>query len=236
MCLIHPGAMTRGTSSHFLGRLDAGARQRLLDSGRARRYPAQSILFFEGDEAHDVLVVRAGDIKISITVEDREVLLDVLGPDDILGELSAIDGAPRSATATALTPVEVVAIPFRTFTDFLAEHPVVGLELMRCVASRLRAASRRQVEYGGLDAVGRVCSRLVEMVERYGEVTDEGVVIRGSLSQGDIAGWAGLSREAVVKALRALRALDWVRTSPRSITVVDLAAVASRASVTLVAS
>jgi CRP/FNR family transcriptional regulator, cyclic AMP receptor protein len=151
-----------------LSRLDATEQVQLLGKGRVRRYPAHSILFFECDDAHDVLIVRTGEIKVSITVDGHEVLLDVLGAGDVLGELSAIDGGARSATATALTAAEVVAIPTVAFMGFLTEHPVVALDLMRSVAGRLRDASRRQVEYGALDAVGRVCRRLVEMMDRYG--------------------------------------------------------------------
>ena len=95
---------------------------RLLALGRVRRYPAQSILFFEGDDAHDVVVVRSGELKVSRTVEGREVLLDVLSGGDVLGELAAIDGWPRSATATALTTAEVSASEARP--EAAARRPV----------------------------------------------------------------------------------------------------------------
>jgi CRP/FNR family cyclic AMP-dependent transcriptional regulator len=223
--------LTAGTSTRsFLDHLDPQQRDRLLGLGRVRRYPAQSILFFEGDDAHDVVVVRTGELKVALTVEGREVLLDVLGNGDVVGELSAVDGRPRSATATALTAAEVIAIPTSAFMNFLIEHPGAGLVLMRCVTGRLRDASRRQVEYGALDAIGRVCRRLVEMINRYGEPVGTGVEIRGPLTQGEVASWAGLSRESVVKALHALRTLGWVTTTSRSITVVDIDAVRSRAS------
>lgn len=129
----------------FLGRLDRTQQEHLLGLGRVRRYPAQSILFFEGDDAYDVVVVRSGELKVAVTVEEREVLLDVLGE---------------------------------------------------------------------------------------GEPIGSAVVINGPLTQGDIAAWAGLSREAVVKALHGLRTLGWVTTTPRSITVVNVDAVTSRAALT----
>ena len=222
----------------FLDRLDPPQQDHLLGLGRTRRYPAHSILFFEGDEAHEVIVVGSGELKVSHTVDGREVLLDVLTDGDVLGELSAIDGHPRSATVTTLTPVEVTAIPAAGFMAFLVEHPDAGLTLMRCVAGRLRDASRRQVEYGALDALGRVCRRLIEMMDRYGRPAPAGqragqVVITGPLTQGDIAAWAGLSREAVVKALHGLRTLGWVATTARSITVTDVDAVTARASLGL---
>lgn len=219
-------------SRTFLSRLDGAQEAQLLELGRVRRYPSQSILFFEGDDAHDVLVVRSGEIKVSITVEGHEVVLDVLGAGDVLGELSAIDGGRRSATATALRAAEVIVIPAVAFMAFLTDHPAVALDLMRSVAGRLRDASRRQVEYGALDAVGRVCRRLIEMMDRYGAAVGSAVIIDAPLSQADIAAWAGLSREAVVKALHALRTLGWVSTTNRCITVHNVDAVTSRASVT----
>ena len=159
-------------------------------------------------------------------------MLDVIEPGNIVGEVAAIDGRPRSATATALTATEVVSIPAATFVAFLESNPGVALILMRYVAGRLRDTSRRQVEYGALDAVGRVCRRLVEMMDRYGVPTGTGVRIDGPLTQSDIAAWAGLSREAVVKALQRLRAVGWVATTARTITVLDVAAVTSRAALT----
>ena len=222
---------TRAPTASFLDRLDAAQRDELLALGHTRRYPAQSIIFFEGDAAHDVVLIRTGELKISATVDDREVVLDVLGPGDILGEVAAIDGLPRSATLTTLTASEVLRIPAATFMDHLAARPAAALVLMRCLAARVRDASRRQVEYGALDAVGRVCRRLVELMDRYGEPTAAGMAISGPLTQGEIAAWAGLSREAVVKALHGLRTLGWVTTTPRSITVVDIDAVTFRAAI-----
>lgn len=225
--------MTRTPSLTFLSRLDEAGQQDLLARGRTRKYRAQSILFFEGDDAHDVMVVQAGEIKVSVSIDGREVLLDVLGPGDVLGELSAIDGGPRSATATSLGAAEVVTIPAERFMEFLSDRPLVTLDLMRAVAGRLRDTSRRQVEFGALDGLGRVCRRLVELMDRYGEPAPTGLRIAGPLSQSEIAAWAGLSREAVVKALHALRALGWVATAAKSITVLDVDAVTARASVVL---
>jgi CRP/FNR family cyclic AMP-dependent transcriptional regulator len=225
--------MARASTATFLDRLDVERQRELLALGRVRRYPTHSFVFFEGDDAQDVVIVRAGQVKVSVTLEGHEVLLDVLGAGDVLGELSAIDGGPRSATATALTDTDASVITADAFSKFIDDHGDVARVLMRSVASRLRDASRRQVEYGALDAVGRVCRRLVEMIDRYGRPAGAGVVIEGPLSQTDIAAWAGLSREAVVKSLHALRALGWVTTTARGVTVVDVDAVTTRASISL---
>ena len=215
----------------FLDRLAPDQAAELLGLGRLRQYPAQSILFFEGDEAHDVVFVRAGELKVAVALDDREIVLEVVGPGEILGELAAIDGKPRSARAVTLTAVEVVAVPAADFRTFLAEHPAAAIVLMHHLAGYVRRASRRQVELGALDSTARVCGRLVDLMARYGRPAGPGVLIHGPLNQSDIASWAGLSREAVVKALNRLRAVGWVTTSPRSITVLDVAAVTTRATI-----
>lgn len=218
----------------FLGRLRPQDAAALVGLGRMRRYPPHSVVFFQGDTAHEVLIVHNGQVKVAVvSVDGREVVLDVLGPGELLGELSAIDGAPRSAAATTLTAVEVTAIDLASFNAFVDDSPTVAVALLRSVAGRLRHTSRRQVEFGTVDALGRVCGRLAEMMDRYGHANGERVDIAPPLSQSEVGAWAGLSREAVVKSLAALRALGWVATTGRTITVIDPAAVRARANATL---
>jgi CRP/FNR family cyclic AMP-dependent transcriptional regulator len=212
----------------FLGCLADDDVTALFALGRERRFRARSVLFFEGDDAHDVFVVLTG-VKVALTSADgREVVLDVVGAGDILGELSAIDGGPRSATATALGEATSLVVPLHGFNQFVAARSAVAVTLLRLVAARLRDSSRRQFEFGAVDALGRVCGRLVEMLARYGE-GDGDRVVRSPFSQQDLAGWAGLSREAVVKALQAMRALGWITMEGRAIRVLDEDAVRARA-------
>jgi CRP-like cAMP-binding protein len=217
----------------FLARLDGSTAGALLALGRERTHPARTALFYEGDEAHDVLIVRDGHVKVAITATDgREVVLDVVGPGDILGELSAVDGGARSATATTVTPATVTAIALDRFNEFRDQHAAVAVELLRAVTDRLRDASRRQVEFGTVDALGRVCRRVVDMIDKYGSGQGQ-LTIDAPLSQQEIGAWAGLSREAVVKALASMRALGWIDTRSRSITVLDPDAIRARANATL---
>ena len=141
--------MHNGVSGGFFVRLDPADAIALAALGRSRTFPAKSVLLFQGDEAHEVVIVRNGQVKVSaLGLDGREVVLDVLVPEEILGELSAIDGEPRSAIATALTPTSVTLIEIDRFRAFVAERPAVAVELLRAVTERLRGASRRQVEFG----------------------------------------------------------------------------------------
>jgi CRP/FNR family transcriptional regulator, cyclic AMP receptor protein len=174
-------------------------------------------------------VLLSGRAKVSTTTEEgKEVILAFRGPGDLLGELSAIDGEPRSASVEAIEPVEALAVASADFRAFLTEHPSIALMLLETVTRRLRDADRKRVEYGAHDATGRVAARLVELAEQYGEQGPDGIRIGLPLTQEELAGWTGASREAVSKALQTLRSAGWVATERRRITIHDLEALRRR--------
>lgn len=181
-------------------------------------------MFLEGDPAHAVVVVQQGDVKITTASQSgREVVLDVLGPGDIIGELSALDGGRRSAAVVALSDLEVLAIPSTVFREISQVHVDLLSELLHEVIGRLRAADRRQIEFSG-DAIARVCTRLVEISERQGSND-----LTLPVNQSELAAWTGLSREAVVKALAALRRLGWISTDGRHVRLVEPSSLRARA-------
>lgn len=198
--------------------------------GTRRSLPAGATLFVEGDEPYDLMIVESGDIKLVTTaLNGTETLLDVLSEGEVVGELSAIDGTPRSATAVALTPVELTSIPVDRFLVFLQEHPASMWSLLGVMVRRLRLANRRQLEFTTSDALGRVCARIDELADRYGSAgAPNHVRIDLPINQTELAQWCGLSREAVVKALRKLRDLGWISTSDGAVTVLDRTSVRSR--------
>lgn len=214
----------------FFNRLSPEAVTEFEWLGARRRFPAGATLFVEGDRAHEVIVILTGEVKVSVgSAEGREVVLDVFERGSLLGELSVIDGRPRSATVTALSSVEVLTVAAGAFNDFLDRHPQVLRVLLVEVIARLRTRVRHQLEFGAGDALGRVCARLAELAERHGEAEVGTVLLRSPVTQTDLAAWTGLSREAVVKALRALRQLGWVDNRGRSIVIRDLEQVRQRA-------
>src|ERR1700704_4276908 len=207
----------------FLAALDDAERSDLLARGRRRRYRRGATVFHEGGGSDEIVVVLAGRVKVStVTADGREGVLASRGPGDLLGELSAIDGEARSATVGALEPVVAAVVAASEFRAYLSAHPRVAILLLEMLARRLRDADRKRVEFGAHDTLGRVAARLVELAERYGEPVREGVRITLPLSQEELAGWTGSSREAVGKALHTLRGLGWVRTERRRITVLEM--------------
>jgi CRP-like cAMP-binding protein len=206
----------------FLGALAPQEAASLRQCAVPRRFRRGQALFHEGAASDRVLALVSGRVKISTTTDEgKEVVLAYRGPGDLLGELSVIDGQPRSAGAEAIEPVQALAIAAADFRAFLVAHPHVGLMLLHTLSRRLRDADRKRVEYGAHDTVGRVAARLLELANRYGEPVTDGVRIGLPLTQEELAGWTGASRESVSKALQTLRNAGWVATERRRITVID---------------
>jgi CRP/FNR family cyclic AMP-dependent transcriptional regulator len=198
--------------------------------GRRRRYPTGARLFHERDPGDAVLVLLSGRVKLScVTAGGREALLGIRVAGELLGEMSAVDAAPRSATATALEAVEVLTVSSQAFTAYLDRTPGVALVLVRILSRRLRDADRKRTEFLAQDTVGRVCSRLVELADRFGDSGEDGTHVDVAITQDDLAGWTGSSREAVIRALRTLRELGWIATRRRGVTVLDVEMIRRRA-------
>jgi CRP/FNR family transcriptional regulator, cyclic AMP receptor protein len=223
--------MIDGEPEEFLDRLDPADRDELVARGRPRRWPAGASLMLEGERASSVILVVSGRVKaFSLTEQGEEVLLAVRGPGSVLGELSAVSGQETSASVAALEPVTAIVVPVPAFLEFLRTHGRAATALLRLVTSRLRDADRKRVEYGAYDIAARVAARLVELAERFGQPAENGVRIDVALSQDELAGWVGASREAVAKALRVLRDRGYVTTGRRTMTVLDLDGLRARAS------
>jgi CRP-like cAMP-binding protein len=157
------------------------------------------------------------------------VVLGLRGPGDLLGELGALDGQPRSASAIALDEVEALVLPAADFKTFLEAHPRAALAILEMLATRLRDADRKRVEFAAQDSLSRVAARIVELSDRFGVEHDEVIQIELPISQEELAGWTGCSRDSVVKALQTMRGLGWLETERRRITVRDLDALRRRA-------
>jgi CRP/FNR family transcriptional regulator, cyclic AMP receptor protein len=113
-----------------------------------------------------------------------------------------------------------MGIPMLTFRTLLEERPGIMRALALIAAQRLRLADRQRVEFAAYDVLGRVARRIDELAES-GTETAEGIEIDAGLSQEDLAAWTAASREAVSKALGAMRTLGWIETRRRVIVVLD---------------
>ena len=213
-------------STHdFLSLLSPEDRAAVETSGHRRRYGRGSVILSSGDDSSSVLIVLEGRVKIARpSFEGHESVLAFCGPGDLVGDLGALDGHERSSDVAALEPVVTLALGGGEFRRLLKDRPGVAKALLTVLAERLRAAGRERADFGSYSVTGRVARRLVDLCEGYGTVTDGGVEIALPLTQEELAGWTGASREAVSKALGTLRRLGWVETNRRGLVVTDIEA------------
>lgn len=212
----------RGQSMDVLG-------DTLRREGHVRRFRRGQALFTEGDRAERVFLIERGWVMIScMSPEGREIVLGLRGSGDIIGELSTLDGEARSATALAVADVDAVVASGAVLTQALDE-PAAARELINVLATRLRDADRKRLQFATLDTLGRVAERLLELSERFGQPTTEGIAVEMPFSQEQLASWCGASREATVKALSALRSLKCISTGRQSLVIHDLSALSGHA-------
>jgi CRP-like cAMP-binding protein len=114
-------------------------REALLQVMRRESYPEGTVLFHKDDVGDTMYLIVQGRIRIFMTdAEGRDITLRYYGPLNMFGEFSPIDQKPRSASAAAAEPLEVLALHRDDFLAFLKERPLVGLEMMRTLVDRLR--------------------------------------------------------------------------------------------------
>jgi CRP/FNR family transcriptional regulator, cyclic AMP receptor protein len=203
----------------FAHRLSEAERSALFVAGRQRTYPRNARVFCEGDRSDFIVVIIEGRVKIVVTTaEGGESLLGVRGPGALVGELAAFDPGPRVASVVALEPLTVRVLAADEFRAFIAQQPEAGLELIRVLIGRLREADRRRAEFGVYDSVSRVAHLLGDLID--GQASGP-APIEVRLSQQEIAGLVGASRESVARALGVLRSRHLVATGRRTITILD---------------
>jgi CRP/FNR family transcriptional regulator, cyclic AMP receptor protein len=202
----------------------------LFATGRRISLKAGSVLFTEGDATSRVVLLVSGRIKAStLSIEGIETILGFRGPGEVLGELSAMDGEPHVATVTVVEDGEALTLPTSRFLEAIDDDPAIARAMLRTVVTRLREADRRRAEFVVLDVTGRVAQRLVELATTTGVPEEEGIRIGIPLSQRELAGWVGASREAVNKALALLEEMGLVSTARRRLVVKDVDALRRRA-------
>lgn len=186
---------------------------------------------FEQDEPGDRLyIVVTGKVKVGCTSADgRENLFSILGPSEMLGEMSLLDPGPRMSTATALTDVQAVTLDRALLREWIAPRPEVAEQLMRVLARRLRRMSTSRAELVFNDAPGRIAKLLLRLAQRFGEQRDGVVEVTHDLTQEKIAQLVGSCRETVNKVLSDFTNRGWIQLQGRGLLIADTERLARRA-------
>ena len=202
--------------------LDDAAAAALRASMETVRLPKGSTLFSEGDDGDHLYVIVEGKLKLGTSSGDgRENLLSILGPGEMFGELSLFDAGPRTSTATAVTDVRLLSLGHKQVIPWITAHPQVALDLLERLAQRLRRTNEVVGDLVFSDVPGRVAKALLDLGERFGKVTDEGLYVHHDLTQEELAQLVGASRETVNKALADFASRNWIRLEGRAVLIID---------------
>ena len=181
---------------------------RLFAHAKPAKLAANEVLFVAGDPGDGCYRVEHGLLKVSmIAASGAERILAIVGPGAIVGELSTIDGLPRSASVAAVRESELSFISRAAFAAFADENPEVYKHMVTLLAARLRDTDGVVAAGSFLPLKGRVARALLDLSEAFGQDVGGGrILIRQKISQSDLAAMAGIARENVSRILN-----DWKR-------------------------
>ena len=183
---------------------------RISNAGRKRVLSRGDHLFETGEDAESMFIVITGRVAIAIAneLDKRESMVALMETGDLFGEMGLLDGGPRSAMARAIEPCEVLEIPYVPVEEMLEKNPHVLRGVVRMLADRLRVMDGALADSVFLDVTGRTAKRLLELA---GDA-DEFVL---PVTQEELAGMVGASRERVNKAISSFIRLGWIEQHER---------------------
>lgn len=211
----------------MLGSLSAANRAALLGLGTGTAYEPDRRIIAEGELTTFVVLISAGCVKVTGRLDDgREALLAIRTRGDLVGEMAALDGGPRSASVVTCGVVRGRVIKRSDLLRYLRTHPDANLAVSAMVGNRLRQATRRRLDFTGCDAPVRIARVLMEIIETYGRASPAGLRSGVRLAQHELGTLSGASLETVERTLHMLRASGTLTTTYRGFTVVNQAALA----------
>lgn len=183
--------------------LEPEDRQRIGDLMVSKKFRKNNLIIFEEDLGRNMFIIQQGRVKISgISSEGGEAIFSILGPGEFFGELSIIDGLPRSATVTSIDDVELWVLNRGDFLEMLQKYPQIAIILLKELARRIRSSDLQIKSLSLKDARGRVGATLVRLAEDIGVVKGGKVVIGQLPLQRDLANIAGTSRETISRVFK----------------------------------
>ena len=192
----------------------------LIAAGERHDYGAGAWIFVEDDPAGPAFAVIEGMVRVEAARERIPLEVGSFGPGSLFGELAAIDGHPRSASAIATEPTKVAAIDAPTLNRLLTEHSSFTLAMLRLLAARLRATTTFAVEHMPQDLDRRLAATLFELARTRG--TPEGTIVMLDVTQGELSTLLRVDPETTGGAIKRLRARGLVVPGRHSLHVINM--------------
>jgi CRP-like cAMP-binding protein len=202
------------SATEFFGDAPEPVVAQIVAGSTVRPLVRGDVLFQAGDPAAELYLMVRGRVAIAISnpIDHRETVVSLMEPGDLFGELALLDNGSRSAMARALEPTEVLAIPYAATRAALTSNPQMLWGVTRLLAQRLRVMDEVLADSVFLDVTGRTAKRLLELSEG----ADEFIL---PVTQEELAGMVGASRERVNKAIASFIRLGWIDQHERRYTI-----------------
>lgn len=181
-------------------------------------------LFNEGDPGDCLYLLVEGKVKLGHTSSDgRENLIAILGPGEMIGELTLFDPGPRSGTATAVAPTEMLQLDHTALMQIIDTRPELAKHMLKALAQRLRRTNTALADLVFSDVPGRVAKAVLDLADRFGSQSPDGTVhVPHELTQEELAQLVGASRETVNKSLAEFVSRGWIRLEGRGVHLLDV--------------
>ena len=189
---------------------------------RERSFRKNEVIFHAQEPGNALFVIKRGRVKISMDDRHgREVILRILEAGDFFGEMSLLDGEPRSATVSSLEPCQALVLFRDQFLRFIPKHPEVVLKMLTALSRRLRKADEKISRLVFADAYEKVASVLMDIIAEKKIPLNIGTEIPLSLTRKELADVAGLSRETLTRVIADFRKAGLVRVDGRRLVIVN---------------
>jgi CRP/FNR family cyclic AMP-dependent transcriptional regulator len=194
--------------------------QQIAALSTRRPYSEGALVFSQGDPGDALYGVVTGKVRISASAPDgKEMFLNIMEPGDTFGEIALLDGNPRTATASATAPSELLVIMRDPFLGLLQREPTLSIHLLRLLCQRIRWTSGLAEDSALLSVPARLARRLLSLGKYHGHQTAQGTHL--AISQEDIARFLGISRQVVNQYLQTWKANGWVELGRAKMTILD---------------
>ena len=208
--------------SPLLANLPDDALGRLGAAARRRSYRRGEVIFHQGDPGDSLHFLTDGRVKVVLDAETgEEAVIAILGPGDCFGELSLIDGEPRSATVETLESVQTLSLSRADFMAFIRSNPTATERMMVALAGMVRRADESMADLVFLDLEGRLVKKLLELADAHGRKVDGAIEIELPMTQEDLAAMIGATRASVNKLLGFYEDRGAVQRRGRRIAIMD---------------
>ncbi len=211
------------TSSGLFGSLSPEEVVELRAISSTVNYAKGTTIFDRGAPGDALFAIIQGRVDIrTIWVDGREIKLNMLGPGEVFGEIAAMDGRERTASAVAAIDCRLVQIERDALIEFLGKTPERWLHMMHLLCRRIRWTSNRIEATVFLDITHRLAHQIVVLTQSLGRPTGEGLAISPGFTQDELARMLGVTRESVNKGLQRLANLKVIRYQRSHIVVLDI--------------